>query len=285
MQDTPFQRHDRVFDTFQYCYPVISRRSYGLSIGINLSLRKECNFDCPYCQIDRTLESSKKQNIDLQILEGELLTLITGALSGELFLHERFQGTDEYYKVLRDVSLSGDGEPTTSKYFQSISEVVLRIIGEYRDKQILIKPVVITNGTMLHKPEIKKILYRMTELEGGPWIKLDASNQNEFQRVAETKISFDTIIHNILEYSKERKTTLQTILFKFSDETESFSKESMLKLLNEMQSRGGIFEYIQLYTLARSTKIPGLKPISKTRLDEVAKFLHSGTGIKIGVYP
>lgn len=285
MPESPFQRHDRVFEDFQYCYPVISRRSYGLSIGINLSLRKECNFDCPYCQIDRTAEARRSQFIDLTILEKELLTLISSALSGELFTHERFKGTDEYYKVLRDVALSGDGEPTTSKYFDSVSEIALRVIGEYRDREILIKPVVITNGSMLHKPEIKRTLYRMSELDGGPWVKLDASNPTEFKRVAETKIPFEKILENILQYSKEKSTVLQTILYKYPDETESFEPESMLNLLRNFLERGAKFEYLQLYTLARSTKIKDLKPVSKTRLEDVAILLREGTGIKIGVYP
>jgi hypothetical protein len=42
------------FEANVYVYPVISRRAGGLSIGVNLNPDKVCNFDCPYCQVDRT---------------------------------------------------------------------------------------------------------------------------------------------------------------------------------------------------------------------------------------
>src|SRR3954466_1656731 len=46
--------HPRQFADNTYAYPVISRRSGGVSFGVNLNLDKACNFDCPYCQVDRT---------------------------------------------------------------------------------------------------------------------------------------------------------------------------------------------------------------------------------------
>jgi wyosine [tRNA(Phe)-imidazoG37] synthetase (radical SAM superfamily) len=282
---TPFQRHDREFMDFQYCYPVISRRSQGLSLGINLSRRKECNFDCPYCQIDRDDLKKNTNEIDLEILKKEILSLITSALSEELFLHPRFEGTEEYYKILRDISLSGDGEPTTSKYFMEVSEIVLRIIREYRDKEILIKPVVITNGSMLHKEAISNILIEMKSLEGGAWVKLDAGTEEEFQMVADSKIPYTTIINNILQFSKKSPITLQTILYYDKYGNESFSTQNMINRLQDLLSKGSQIEYIQLYTLARSTKIKELKPVPKPRLEEVKALIHKETKLNIGVYP
>ena len=47
--------HPREFGSFTYAYPVLSRRSGGVSFGVNLNLDKACNFDCPYCQVDRNI--------------------------------------------------------------------------------------------------------------------------------------------------------------------------------------------------------------------------------------
>ena len=47
------QDHPRTHAGNRYVYPVISRRAGGLSIGINLSADKLCNFHCIYCQVDR----------------------------------------------------------------------------------------------------------------------------------------------------------------------------------------------------------------------------------------
>lgn len=51
--------HTRVYRDFTYVYPVISRRSGGLSVGINLNPDKVCNFDCVYCEVDRKTPASR----------------------------------------------------------------------------------------------------------------------------------------------------------------------------------------------------------------------------------
>src|SRR5215831_13156093 len=48
-----FTQHSRSWRENRYVYPVISRRSRGLSIGVNLNPDKVCNFDCVYCCVDR----------------------------------------------------------------------------------------------------------------------------------------------------------------------------------------------------------------------------------------
>ena len=49
-----FNDHGRDLDRNRYVYAVVSRRARGLSIGVNLNPDKVCNFDCPYCQVDRS---------------------------------------------------------------------------------------------------------------------------------------------------------------------------------------------------------------------------------------
>src|SRR5690348_2365773 len=44
-----FTLHSRSWLANRYVYPVVSRRSKGLSIGVNLNPDKVCNFDCIYC--------------------------------------------------------------------------------------------------------------------------------------------------------------------------------------------------------------------------------------------
>ena len=57
-QHSPLHRdHSRLFEQNLYVYPVLSRRSRGISVGINLNPDKVCNFDCVYCQVDRRTPS------------------------------------------------------------------------------------------------------------------------------------------------------------------------------------------------------------------------------------
>ena len=62
--------HRRVWRDFDYCYPVISRRSRGVSLGVNLNPDKVCNFDCVYCEVDR-LTPAKRKDLDLDLLDKE----------------------------------------------------------------------------------------------------------------------------------------------------------------------------------------------------------------------
>jgi len=43
--------HDRNIFNSKYIYPVVSRRSKGLSLGINLNTNNACNWQCIYCQV------------------------------------------------------------------------------------------------------------------------------------------------------------------------------------------------------------------------------------------
>ena len=43
----------RNFLNNRFVYAVISQRARGLSIGINLTPDKKCNFNCLYCEVNR----------------------------------------------------------------------------------------------------------------------------------------------------------------------------------------------------------------------------------------
>ncbi len=70
-----FSAHPRRWREFRYVYPVISRRSRGLSIGINLNPDAACNFDCVYCCADRTTRR-RVPPVDLAVLEAELRHMV-----------------------------------------------------------------------------------------------------------------------------------------------------------------------------------------------------------------
>ena len=84
------QFHPSYFQDFRYVYPVVSRRANGVSIGVNMSPSKRCNFRCVYCQVDRSQRSSDAA-VDVDLMRRELevrktlslddvkLTLITNA--------------------------------------------------------------------------------------------------------------------------------------------------------------------------------------------------------------
>jgi len=109
-------RHPRRFEENRFVYPVLSRRSEGISVGLNLNPDKICNFDCIYCQVDRTTQSETQFVETRQLLE-ELEDSLRLAASGELFEHPQFQSTPPALRRLNDIAFSGDGEPTTYRNF------------------------------------------------------------------------------------------------------------------------------------------------------------------------
>ena len=71
-----FSSHPRRWRHFRYVYPVISRRSKGLSIGVNLSPDQVCNFRCVYCQVDRS-RPPRTTGVDFDVLAAELRELLS----------------------------------------------------------------------------------------------------------------------------------------------------------------------------------------------------------------
>ena len=84
-----FGQHPRDWAGNRYVYPVISRRSGGLSIGINLNPDTACNFRCIYCQVDRSRAPTAPE-IDLDVLRRELDRMLGWAADGSLFGHPQF---------------------------------------------------------------------------------------------------------------------------------------------------------------------------------------------------
>ena len=113
------QDHTRHFTDFTFVYPVISRRSKGLSIGVNLNPDKVCNFDCIYCQVDRRTDSETRF-VDIDQLTGELDKMLQLVTTGALYETDKFQDTPGPLRRLKDIAFSGDGEPTTYKNFDEI---------------------------------------------------------------------------------------------------------------------------------------------------------------------
>src|ERR1035438_4125244 len=98
--------HPRTHRKNRYVYAVRSRRSRGISVGVNLDPQKTCNFDCVYCEvIDRrsTYKGTGRPAIAIDDVARELAEeLASRAHAAES------SGTDP----VRDIAFAGDGEPS-----------------------------------------------------------------------------------------------------------------------------------------------------------------------------
>src|SRR5437899_5010868 len=98
-------RHPRAYRENLYVYPVLSRRARGISIGINLNPDKVCNFDCIYCQVDRTNPPAVRE-VDEALLREELRAMLEEARSGALFDRPEFRALPGPLRVLRDITFA-----------------------------------------------------------------------------------------------------------------------------------------------------------------------------------
>ena len=112
--------HPRTFRENRFVYPVLSRRSGGVSIGINLNPDKACNFGCIYCQVDRS-KVPQTQFVEMGPLLVELESVLKGLLpDGPLWSEAEFVDIPTTKRHVSDIAFSGDGEPTTFKNFAEV---------------------------------------------------------------------------------------------------------------------------------------------------------------------
>src|SRR5436190_6817447 len=72
----------RFFDN-RFVYAVVSQRSRGLSIGVNLSPDKFCTFDCVYCEVSRN-HHPQEVELDLKAVASELKGMLALAAAGRV---------------------------------------------------------------------------------------------------------------------------------------------------------------------------------------------------------
>src|SRR3954467_10489120 len=187
-------RHPRRFEENRFVYPVLSRRSEGISVGVNLNPDKICNFDCIYCQVDRTTQS-ETQFVETEQLLAELEDMLRLVASGVLFEHPQLKDPPPQLRRLNDIAFSGDGEPTTYRNFDEI----IAACAELKKKHGLddVKMVLITNASMFHRPHVERGLRILDENNGEIWAKLEAGTEEYFKLVDRTVIPFQQILENI----------------------------------------------------------------------------------------
>ena len=99
--------HPRNFSKFDYVYPVISRRSKGVSLGINLSRDKACNFSCSYCHVDRSSKEPFSTN-DIDVICSEVHARLHQIDKSGVCCFLICKQVPPGEKILRDVAISGE---------------------------------------------------------------------------------------------------------------------------------------------------------------------------------
>lgn len=274
--------HSRHYRENRYVYPVLSRRSKGISLGVNLNPDKVCNFDCIYCQVDRRSEAETDFVAMEQVL-GELDALLDYVTSGRLYAEPPFDGVPPHLRRLNDIAFSGDGEPTTFRNFDEI----IRSVAEVKDRHGLdeTKLVLITNASMFHRPVVRRGLDLLDRHQGEIWAKLDAGTEEYYHLIERTKIPFQRILDNLREAAQIRPLVIQSLFMRVDGVPVSEDEiEAYCERLNEILRGGGQLKLVQVYTVARPPAESFVSSLTDTEVDGIVEKVRERTGVPAEAY-
>jgi wyosine [tRNA(Phe)-imidazoG37] synthetase (radical SAM superfamily) len=277
-----YQRHEREWRDFVYCYPVVSRRSGGLSIGINLNPDKACNFDCIYCQVDRSTPGPLTK-VELPALQSELDRLLELATSGAIYSESPFDSVPSDRRSIRDIAFSGDGEPTTCPQFAE----AVKIAANARRSRGLVdtKIVLITDACYLTKPNVREGLSNLDQNNGEIWAKLDAGTQEYYVAINRPNYPLAHVMANIIDAARVRPIVIQSLWMNVHCEPPPPAEiDAYCERLNEIVAAGGQLKLIQLYTIARRTTEAFATTVSDFELDAIAGLVRERVQVPIETY-
>lgn len=277
-----FEAHPRSFATNRYVYPVLSRRSGGISIGVNLNGDNACNFECIYCQVDRT-EPGEKRRLDLKRLADELNGMVELVTSGRIYRETKFRDTPEPLRRLNDIALSGDGEPTLCEEFEFAVAACVGVRLRHRVDDV--KLVLITNASRLHRVPVRRALAMLDAHHGEIWAKLDAGTQTYFQKVARTAVPWRRILQNLREAAVARPIVIQSLLTRIHGEPPPPAElQAYCDRLREILAAGGRIKLVQIHTVARPPAETWVTPLSHAEVDAAAELVRRRTGLAVATF-
>ncbi len=260
--------HSRDVAGLKYVYPVLSRRAGGLSIGINFNTNNACNWRCIYCQVP-DLKIGVAPDLDFQLLEDELRFFFDDVQNGDFY--QRFH-VHEDNRVIKDIAVSGNGEPTSLKDFDK----AVALIGKLATEAGLFPKsrfVLITNGSLVHRSIVQAGLKALKECGGEVWFKLDSATDEGRALINNVGQSRLASMENLLLSARLCPTKLQTCLVDYDKRglTEK-EKYAYLELLKDIKAKSGVLMEVMLYTIARVSLQPEANRLEKLSLRILNEF-------------
>ncbi len=251
--------HSRDKAGLTYIYPVLSRRSGGLSIGINLNINNACNWRCIYCQVPNLIRGSAPA-VDFNKLGNELRSFLADVVHGQFY--EREEIPDEF-RVIKDIAISGNGEPTTANDFEQVVNLIQLVLTEYGLLHS-IKCVLITNGSMINKTHVKKGIKKLSKMKGEVWFKVDSATPRGIATINQARGSNLTTLKRLKLTADLCPTLIQTCVFSYKNKLPSeYELSAYRNLLDAVVSREIPIKGVLLYGVERVYLQPEAKLIEK----------------------
>ena len=159
--------------------PIPSRR-FGISLGVDLSpSKKQCNFDCLYCELEGAKTVDKMD-------ESPSVAEIIAAIKDSFEKHPKIDV----------ITLTANGEPTLYPKLDELIDEINKIKGET-------KTLILSNGSTLYKKDIYNALLKIDTVK----LSLDCVSEKCFKKLDRVNKNVETqkIVPSMCDFSKETK--------------------------------------------------------------------------------
>jgi wyosine [tRNA(Phe)-imidazoG37] synthetase (radical SAM superfamily) len=278
-QETAFGCPRDFFEN-QFVYAVVSARARGLSVGVNMSPEKVCNFNCVYCEVHRNGEPVR--HLDVDVMGSELRQTLAFVRAGRLRERPWYRGLPDELLQLRHVALSGDGEPTLSPKFAEALQAVVHV--RALSGSPFFKLVLLTNATGLDLPHVQQGLKHFTRSDE-IWAKLDGGTQTYVNRINRAEVPLEKVLSNILMLGRQRPVVIQSLFPAFGEEEPPLAEiEQYARRLVELRNAGAEISLVQIYSAMRPSANSDCGHLSLKALSRIAHTVRQATGLRTEVF-
>jgi wyosine [tRNA(Phe)-imidazoG37] synthetase (radical SAM superfamily) len=263
-------------------YAVLSRRAGGLSVGVNCNPDAGCTFRCLYCQVDRT-RVRPPGGVDPDRIEAELDALLGRLAAGTAWVDPPFDTVLPERRILADVALAGDGEPTACRRFDAVVAAAIRARDRHGFSAVPVR--LLTNASRLHLPGVRRGLARLDAAGGEIWAKLDAGTDEAYRRMNRSRVPFARILANLADAAHARPIVVQSLFVTLGGRPpDPVEVDAWAARIAQIVDAGGRIREVQVTTLARVPSDPSCGPLDETALEAIAARVRA-RGVPVRVWP
>jgi len=283
-EDDPARRtvaHPREFFQSRFVYTVISARARGLSVGVNMNPDKKCQFNCLYCEVDRS-SSPAVSRLDVPLMASELQKTLEFVYKGRLRELDAYRKVPDELLQLRHVALSGDGEPTMAPEFAEAFQAVLhvRALAGFP----FFKIVLITNAMGLDLPPVQASIRHLTKSDE-IWAKLDGGTEAYLSRINGFNVPLAKILSNILLVGRQRPILIQSLFPSINGQEPALDEiAEYARRIQELKQGGAQISLVQIYSATRPAPRSDCGHLPLRVLSQIAQTVRQVAGVKAEVF-
>lgn len=233
---------------YKYIFGPVPSRRFGRSLGVDLTPFKTCDYDCIFCQLGPSKQTTaeRKEYVPIEDVLAELRDWLENDGQADV------------------VTLSGSGEPTLHSYFGR----VLDFVNENSD----LPTVLLTNSSMLGLPEVRADAAKASIVK----VSLSAWNQESFEWVnrPDPSLSFEEIVAGLKIFRKEYDGEMRMEVFLVAGINSTPEDVSRIAAIADDIKP----DLIQLNTAVRPPA-EDIAAVARIEMDELAKLFSQKTEV------